>query len=233
MNNLATTQADITSLKKQISELKEELRMLEGNHKKLIADIESSFDKMKEENQSYEAMHEKLLDDIHYLELETKTFDDEPEDESPTPKKNKDVDAKSVYRKISSLCHPDKTEDPKLHELYIEAKKAYEDNDGEHLEFLYSMLMTNEELTFEKKNDDQEKQLMQAIEKLKSKLEKEKKEFEGVVCSMGNMIHCKLNSEKLSKQMEARHAYSELLFRKIEQAAAKKEQLLAKKESQL
>jgi hypothetical protein len=46
---------------------------------------------------------------------------------------------KKIYKEISKLCHPDKSNDKTLNELYVEAKFAYEKNDL--IAFYFTKLM--------------------------------------------------------------------------------------------
>ncbi len=227
-------------LRKRISELKAQLKEEELKRKVLNEEIDSSFDVMRKENEKYESMHEALLDDIHILKQELKFELDDKETNTPTenteqtePSEEKITDLKKLYHRISSLCHPDKTDDPKLHEIFLEAKKAYDNKNIEQLQYIYSMLMTDEDidLSIMRKTDNGLNTLETAIEVLLKKIIEEKQEYEKVVHSLGYKIHRRLHSPLIPKQMRARHEYSELLFRKIETAAEEKQKLLKVKEA--
>ena len=223
-----TTIDESDDLEKQLSELRKRLHDAISKKNTLKSSIEDSHEELRKENVVNENIYEDLLAEIEDLES---SLNVPPENRTETsnfstkPKIKKDIDAKSLYRKISRLCHPDKTDDPEKHKLYVEANKAYEENDGEQLEYLYSVLIEQNEVKFEKR---QKEDLEKAIESLKKKLKKELYEYEELTSSLSYLIHKRYISDAVTKQMQARHQYSELLFRKIEFAARKKEELESK-----
>ena len=69
--------------------------------------------------QSVDYLHKKKIEHLNNI-----TFTD---DENLT-KKEKNPKVKSLYRTIAKATHPDKKNDDNLTEIYLEAKKAYEEN---------------------------------------------------------------------------------------------------------
>ena len=53
---------------------------------------------------------------------------------------------KKVYKEISKICHPDKTKDENLNELYVQANLAYEKNDLTELIKISNMLSLDFEI---------------------------------------------------------------------------------------
>lgn len=219
-------------LRATLEQLKIQYENEERKVRELNEEIEKSFDIMRDENKKYESMHEELLEDIYYLEKETQVIEEVEEEEIPTVKPEELKDAKKLYHRISGICHPDKTSNEKLHEVFLEAKKAYDNNDIDHLNYLYSIIVTDQEIDLStlKNIDNAYNALEKAIQSLRKKIKEEKEEYKRVLVSMGYAIHKRLNSPLIRKQMRARHEYSELLFRKIEKAAVEKEKLLQLKE---
>jgi uncharacterized membrane-anchored protein YhcB (DUF1043 family) len=207
-------------LRETIERIKKQINDIEMESFKVNRDISESFEILKRENSSYEAMYEKMLDEVSDLEDELNLG---IEEEPPTKKKDADPDLKLLYRKISSMAHPDKTNDGKLHELYIEAKKAYETGDMSRIEYLYATLVTGGDMDF---SVDNRSKLQKAIDSLNEELQKQKAELESLYNSAGYKIHRRFKSPIIPKQIKARHHYNELLFRKIEDVAEKKQRLL-------
>jgi hypothetical protein len=227
MKDLSTID-DSEDLEKQLAQLRKELHDTISKKETLERSMEESQEELRKENVVNENFYEDLLSDIEGLEVSLNVPPEIRSDTSKSktkPKIKKDIDAKALYRKISRLCHPDKTDDVEKHKLYVEANKAYEENDGEQLEYLYSVLIEQNEVKFEKR---QKEDLERAIESLRKKLKKEIKDYDELTSSLGYIIHKRYTSDAVTKQMQARHQYSELLFRKIEQAARKKEELESK-----
>jgi hypothetical protein len=216
-------------LEKTISEIRKELSSLISRKESLQVSIEDSYEELRKENVTNENLYEDLLGDIEQLEKDLGVSDDEKSETSQSNSKKKikkSADVKTLYRKISSLCHPDKTDDKQKHELYIEAKKAYEEGDGDHLEYLYSTIVDqNSSFSAKKRNKED---LQKSIDALKKKLDAEMEEYRKIKDSIQYLIHKRYRAEAVTDQIRARHQYSELLFRKIESAAAKKEELEAK-----
>lgn len=85
-----------------------------------------------------------------------KVIEDKQEVKEKEPKLNTDdiphntkVKAKKIYREIVKLTHPDKVDDIELHELYMEAKEAYEDYDLFELYFIGKSLNIKLKLSFD------------------------------------------------------------------------------------
>lgn len=72
---------------------------------------------------------------------------------------------KKVYKEISKICHPDKTKDQDLNELYVEANLAYEKND------LMKLIKISNRLSLDFQVDEGDvSTLKREIEKRKSNL---------------------------------------------------------------
>ena len=131
---------------KQLSEDKEVIL--------LISSIERLKNKIKEENN-------KINSCIHILEKENSNYcqyvktleieiskirdtlnlnSNKKEEINNTIDSNIRDDLKLLYRKISSRCHPDKTENEDLHNIFKNAKKAYTLLDYSELKKLYEEL---------------------------------------------------------------------------------------------
>jgi hypothetical protein len=227
-----TESVNLKQLKKKLSELRNELQSIQKRKVELNEKLDETLEFLSSENSSTENMYEELLHDI--AELESKLDvrgEDKYQSSAAAPKKKKksesSKDAKTLYRKISAICHPDKTDDESLHELYIEAQKAYENDDTDQLEYIYSSLVDNSEATITKKQDE-ERELLQAIDAINKKIVNESQEYFQIKMSPIFQIHKNIHSDKISSQMRGRHQYSELLYRKIEDAAQKKDELTEK-----
>lgn len=236
MSNLFPTVTENKSaniLKKRLAELRKELYSIIERRNKLSEKIDETLDTLSRENVSTESMYEELLQEISLLEDKMNVRGEEkyrsanPSESKKKKGEKKNLDAKKLYRKISAICHPDKTDDAELHEIYIEAQKAYDNDDAEQLYYIYSTLIQEEKVDVKNKEDEQ-KELMMAIDALNRKIIEETKEYAMVKHSPGYEIHVNMSSDKITSNMRARHQYSELLYRKIENAAAKKEELESK-----
>lgn len=62
---------------------------------------------------------------------------------APVKKHLTDAEAKEIWRVIANRCHPDKNtkRDPKLHEIFLKAKKCKEEGDLAELYFCYVELL--------------------------------------------------------------------------------------------
>ena len=72
---------------------------------------------------------------------------------------------KILFRKISSKCHPDKTEDTELHNLFKEAKKSYSISDYSELKRIYDSIYGSDVKFSSKSKIDILQQQLKNIEK--------------------------------------------------------------------
>ncbi|MBK7107440.1 MAG: hypothetical protein IPH62_19410 [Ignavibacteriae bacterium] len=108
---------------------------------------------------------------------------------------------KKIFRKISQKCHPDKTEDENLHNIFHSAKKAYDKYDFEELIKIYKDLYDD---TF----DDKLNILLFQLKEI----ENEYRQFTNTKSfHIMKLFNSKLNSES----MMSRKIYLETLFDKI------------------
>lgn len=214
--NITVTNANPIDLKKVLKSIKTELRNTERNYQKSLSEIEDTFQILKTETDYYEKMRLDIINDINEIQ-------GKPPEPEYTPKAKKEVDMKRLYRKISLMCHPDKTDDTGLHELFLEAQGAYEVDDSKELEYIYNIIMSDAEYETDKDSIDQ---LKKAIKSAEEKLEEKKKEYNILERSISKEIHNKFKSKDTMKQIRARHLYAEMMFRKIEELAKHKDILM-------
>jgi hypothetical protein len=79
------------------------------------------------------------------------------------------TELRDLYRKIAAKCHPDKTRNPLLHELFLEAKQAYEDNDLNTLQFVWLCVQMQQSVRAAKLKRKRE-ELKQQISNIRSEL---------------------------------------------------------------
>lgn len=133
---------------------------------------------------------------------------------------NFDNDAKKIYRLISSKCHPDKTNDPHLNQLFIQAAEAYSNYNYTVLLEIYTNLINNE--SYDKLDLSIEKKL----EILKKEYENRKMEFDNITKTNGFIIKQLMMSNKFKDKYTARKLFLDLLFNKILELEQLKEELL-------
>lgn len=120
--------------KLEIIKLLKELEFIESDLNLKMETIKEIDDKFNSEIESFINDHPKLkhlLDEKKEYELKYNTEKVENDaqindDEIVTEVKNKKV--KALYRNIAKLIHPDKIGDQNLKDIFIQAKKAYDDN---------------------------------------------------------------------------------------------------------
>lgn len=108
-----------------------------------------------------EAKQDEVADDIEF----DQSIRDEDDDRPAVEISDK---AKKLYRKISSKAHPDRTNNPKLHALFITATEAYRRDDVSTLQAIYSQIMKGVPSTIVDEISAQIK--AEAIERLKKRL---------------------------------------------------------------
>ena len=168
-------------------------------------------DILSEEAPAYSKYLNNLNNEIN--ELRTKlnlkiNMDSEIERNQENNKSNKNSNTKLLYKKISQKCHPDKTDDDKLHELFKEAKLAYDENNYSLLADIYSQFYNDLELD----NSELEKE----YQKLKDQLDK-------IHTSFGYVIKENFNKGNITT---AREYYLKFLFDQIKSNEALRDQLV-------
>lgn len=94
---------------------------------------------------------------------------------------------KNIFRSIAKICHPDKTTDDKLIELYSESQKAYEGND------LLTLYKISQKLNIEVDIDENNVLLLERI------VEEKRKEIKNVEGSyLWLWVNAKTDEEKLN-----------------------------------
>ena len=108
-------------------------------------------------NSQLEAINCDLMDEIGRIEVDIQAkiltrdredkvaddieFDQSIRDEDSEPPVVISDKAKKLYRKISSKAHPDRTDNTKLHALFMAATEAYRRDDVSTLQAIYSQIM--------------------------------------------------------------------------------------------
>ncbi len=188
----------------------------------LISHIERLKTKIKEEN-------EKINSCIHILEQENSnycqymksleidvshirdnlnlSFSQKEEIDEITDTNIRD-ELKTLYRKISSKCHPDKTEDLNFHELFRNAKQAYSKLDYSELKKIY------EEVFGETTNSRPDNNSSQ-IANLKKQLRKIENDYVELTKKNTFIMTSLYNSDKPINRMKSKKIFLDLLFAKI------------------
>ena len=127
------------------------------------------------------------------------------------------LDIKKMYRLISSKCHPDKTEDTELHDLFMLATEAYHShNYSMVLEIYHKLSKTNSNFSFS------DISIEQKLEIIKKEYEKRKEEYNKLTITNGYTIN---NLVKANKRTHARKVFLDLLFNQTLELEALKSQL--------
>jgi len=104
---------------------------------------------------------------------------------------------KKIYKEISKLCHPDKSNDKTYNELYVEAKFAYEKND------LMSLIKISNKLLLEFSLDEEDLGLLKRdLEKRKTNLVK----IEGTFLWLWVNAETEEEKEKIIKMYIQQHS---------------------------
>ncbi|CAG7580521.1 MAG: hypothetical protein SLAVMIC_00457 [uncultured marine phage] len=102
---------------------------IEKEEKKKDDLIKEAMDNAKKEEDEYQKEHEEVPEEEDPIEGESEPeedpIEDIEEDLEPTPESEKSKKIKKLYRQIVKLTHPDKIEDEKLNELYVESTDYY------------------------------------------------------------------------------------------------------------
>lgn len=129
-----TLEAGSSESIKHLTELRNELEDLFAEHMRRQAEAEAASVEddgaegpMPTEDE-LEAMHRRFNEDRN------KQMEEQAEADSSSKKSQKVI---KLFRKIAKRTHPDKTSDPKMHELFRAARIAYAKNDYESLDMIW------------------------------------------------------------------------------------------------
>jgi len=135
---LDTDSQDAAFLSEEITVLNNEVQALEEE----VLQLETSVHRFTT-HLSHHPEISKLLE--HAEELQRKL---DASIEKPKPIVSEDV--KKLFKKIAKNTHPDKTDDADLHNLFLEAKRAYEENDYASLEIIQDGIKSVKKKKWEK-----------------------------------------------------------------------------------
>jgi hypothetical protein len=114
---------------------------------------------------------------------------------------------KLLFRKISTKCHPDKTDDIELHNLFKEAKKSYSLSDYSELKKIYESVYNTE---FESSTSKESQ-----LEYLKKQLKHVEKNYDELTKKHTYIMTNLYNSDKTVDKMKSKKIFLDLLFAKI------------------
>ena len=174
-------------IKTAVQELEEEVPIYINNLKLLSSEIEELRNQLQLKN---------INQTKNYIEEDRIKLKDEPDD----------IKIKQLYMGIASKCHPDKTKNEELHELFIIAKEAYKNHNYTKLLEIYNNLKNNLNNTNDIKPIDIEDQL----KIIKDEFNILKKKYESILNSKGYVISELLLQD--DKKMQARKLFMELLI---------------------
>ena len=153
---------------------------------------------------------------LNFVNTEKQDVKNEVEEISNKLNEN-DLTIKKLYRIISSKCHPDKTDDESLHELFILATEAYEHNN-------YTMIMEiyNKLINPHYDNNFSDISIEQKLEIIKKEYDKRKEEFAKLSSTNGYVINTLIKNNNSTK---ARKIFLNLLFDQTLELEKLKQQL--------
>ena len=109
---------------------------------KAETDILAEKKQLEEQISQFEGKLNQMIFDLSndHPDLVTKVNQQTP---APVKKQLTDAEAREIWRVIANRCHPDKnrSHDPKLHEIFLKAKKCKEEGDLAELYFCYVELL--------------------------------------------------------------------------------------------
>lgn len=119
---------------------------------------------------------------------------------------NKNI--KKLFRIISKQCHPDKTDDTSLNDLFVLANDAYSKNNYNILLEIYNKLKYNKDSNFNISLEDK-------INLLKQQFSKEKEYFENFTKTNTYVINSLYKSDNYIDNFRAKQLFSEILFQRM------------------
>lgn len=210
-------------LEKEYFLIKSLIMQLDLKFKKESDDITATIKELEAEVPLYVKDINILNDDIKHLRIElqvkdpTAPINDIVEEISIEEDNSDNLDIKKMYRMISSKCHPDRTPNVELHQLFILATNAYRShNYSTILEIYNSLSKTNTAFHFS------DISIEQKLEIIKKEYEKRKEEYNKLLTTNGYVIS---NLVKTNKRTHARKAFLDLLFNQIIELETLKGQL--------
>jgi len=213
-----------TSSEKEYFLIKSLIHQLENKIKIENEQIAKAVKNLESEVPLYVDNIKELNEDIKKLRIELtlkNTTDlpiNSPEiEESITKIEENDLTIKRLYRIISSKCHPDKTPDKELHDLFILASEAYEHNNYSMILEIYNKL-TNPEYNYNFSDVDIDKKL----ELIKKEYDKRKEDYTKLSGTNGYVIN---NLIKNQNKTQARKIFLNLLFNQTLELENLKKQL--------
>ena len=123
---------------------------LEKEDKKKDELIKEAVEKAEKQDEEFRKDQEEKEQDIEVEEESDMEEDPIEEDFEPTPETEKQKKIKKLYRQIVKLTHPDKIEDKRLNDLYVESTDYYNEED------LYGIYKVCDELNIEYEIDESE-----------------------------------------------------------------------------
>lgn len=187
--------------------------------KVLVSTIQKLKDTIIEENKkinlcihSLETFHGQYCKYLNELEIEIKILRNNLNlNKSEKEKIEVDVDLnmreelKLLFRKISSKCHPDKTDNELLHELFKKAKLAYSILDYSELKNIYNNIYEENYVI----SDESE------IDILKKQLKKIEQDYMFLISKNTYILTKLYNSDKTIDKLKSKKMFLDLLFSKI------------------
>jgi hypothetical protein len=129
------------------------------------------------------------------------------------------LDIKHLYRLISSKCHPDKTDDTSLHELFMAATDAYRSHSYSMvLEIYYKLKEVNSSSSFMFSDITIE----QKLEIIKKEYAKKKDEYNKLSTTNGYIINTFIKNKQVT---QARKIFLDLIFNQTLELERLKQQL--------
>lgn len=154
---------------------------------------------------------------LNFVNNEQDNINSDKTEESSTKLNEDDLTIKKLYRIISSKCHPDKTDDKSLHDLFILATEAYEHNN-------YTMIMEiyNKLINPHYDNNFSDISIEQKLDIIKKEYDKRKEEFAKLSGTNGYVINTLIKNNNSTK---ARKIFLNLLFDQTLELEKLKQQL--------
>jgi hypothetical protein len=209
-----------TSLEKDYFLIKSLMYQLNIKIKLENEEIVKAIKRLESEVPNYTDIVKQLNNDITQLriQLQIKNPIEYPMDEETeiiTKIEEHDLTIKKLYRLISSKCHPDKTNNSELHELFILASEAYTHNNYLMILEIYNKLTKSDysftDITIDKK-----------VELIKKEYETYKNEYDKMSRTNGYVIYRLINENKIN---QARKIFFNILFDQITELEKLKSQL--------
>ncbi len=122
---------DLVALSAQINVLNSDTELAKYNIKRL-----TDFIRLAQSSLDYENPDLKNQLFEYSAEKNNQEYEQVMEETASDQKVNVDQKTKDAWRRLSKLCHPDKTDDTELHELFLYAQNMYLSGDNQGIEEL-------------------------------------------------------------------------------------------------